>query len=53
MISNEDFKKLCEIDEKMLNNKIVTTEELQERTRIIKEFNREIDKAYLKNSKII
>lgn len=26
MISNEDFKKLCEIDEKMINDKPVTIE---------------------------
>lgn len=43
MISNEDFKKLCEIDEKMLNDKPVTEEELKERTRIIQAFNRGVD----------
>lgn len=53
MISNKDFKKLCEIDEKMLNNQIVTEYEIKERIRIIKEFNNEVDKAYLKHEKII
>lgn len=53
MISDKDFKKLCDIDEKMLNNQEVTDEEIQERIRIIKLFKDEVDKAYLKHEKII
>ncbi|WP_164971400.1 hypothetical protein [Clostridium tetani] len=53
MISNEEFKRLCEIDEKMLNNKQVTDEELKERTEIIKKFKQEVDIAYLKHQDII
>lgn len=53
MISNEKFQRLCLIDEKMLNNKLVSEEELKERTQIIKEFNNEVDRAYLTYSKVI
>ncbi len=53
MISNEEFKKLSEIDKKMLNNKEVTKEELRERINIIKKFKFEADRAYLKHEKII
>lgn len=53
MISNKDFKKLCEIGEKMLDGKHVTNEELKERVRIIKEFDDEVYKAYLKHEGII
>lgn len=52
MISNKDFKKLCKIDEKMLDGKSITEEEQKERIRIIKEFNKEVDRAYLKNQGI-
>ena len=48
MISNEDFKRLCEIDKKMLDGKAITDEEQKERVKIIKEFNKEVDNAYLK-----
>lgn len=53
MISDEQFKRLSEIDGKMLNNIPVSEEELTERTKIIQEFNKEVDRAYLKYSKII
>ena len=49
MISNKEFKRLSEIDEKMLNNKHVTDEELKERAEIIQKFKQEVDKAYLKH----
>jgi len=53
MISSEEFKRLSEIDEKMLNDKEVTKEELRERTNIIKKFKSEVKKSYLKYEKII
>lgn len=53
MISNKDFKRLCEIDDKMLNNIPITEEERKERVKIIKKFNQEVSKAYLKDAKII
>ncbi|APF25257.1 hypothetical protein NPD5_3941 [Clostridium sporogenes] len=53
MISDKEFKRLSEIDEKMLNNKQVTNEELKERTEIIQKFKQEVDKAYLKHQGII
>lgn len=53
MISNKDFKILCEIDNKMLNDIPITDEERKERTNIIKKFNQEANKAYLKDAKII
>ncbi len=53
MISNEDFKRLCKIDEKMLDGKPITKGEQNERIRIINEFNKEVDKAYLKNQGIM
>lgn len=53
MIPNEKFKRLCEIDDKMLNDIPITDEERKERIEIIKEFNQEVDKAYLKHGKII
>ena len=36
MISDKKFKRLCEIDEKMLNGKKITEAEFKERTEIIK-----------------
>jgi len=53
MISNKDYKKLCIIDEKMLDGKVITEEEQRERIRIINEFNKEVDRAYLKNQGIM
>jgi hypothetical protein len=53
MISNEEFKRLCQIDNKMLNNIPITEEERKERTRIVLKFKHEVDKAYLKDAKII
>ena len=53
MISDEKFKRLCEIDEKMLNGKKITEAEFKERTEIVKEFRLEVDKAYLKHEGII
>ena len=53
MISNDKFQRLCAIDERMLNNEPVSEEELMERTQIIKDFNSEVDRAYLIYSKII
>lgn len=52
MIPNKDFKKLCEIDEKMLNDKPISDKEFKERIRIIQEFNKEVDRAYLKHEGI-
>ena len=49
MISNKEFKRLSEIDEKMLNNKYITDEELKERTEIIQKIKQE----YLKCQGII
>jgi len=49
MISNKEFKRLSEIDEKMLNNKYITDEELKERTEIIQKIKQE----YLKCKGII
>ena len=53
MISDEKFKRLCEIDEKMLDGKQISEEEFKERTEIIKEFRSEVDRAYLKHEGII
>lgn len=53
MISIEKFKRLSEIDEKMLNDEKITEAEFQERAEIIKEFMSEVDKAYLKHEEII
>ena len=53
MIDNKKFKRLAEIDEKMLNDEKITDEEFKERTQIIKEFMTEVDKAYLKHEGII
>ncbi len=53
MISDEKFKRLCEIDEKMLDGKQISEEEFKERTEIIKEFKSEVDRAYLKHEGII
>lgn len=53
MISNEEFKRLCKIDDKMLNNIPITEEERKERTGIVQKFKQEVDKAYLKDAKII
>lgn len=53
MISNEEFKRLSEIDDKMLNNISISEEERKERTKIIAKFKREVDRAYLKDAKII
>ena len=36
MITSEEFIRLCEIDDKMLEDKQVTEEEREERERIIK-----------------
>lgn len=53
MISDEKFKRLCEIDEKMLDGKKISEEEFKERTEILKEFRSEVDRAYLKHERII
>ena len=53
MISDKEFKRLCEIDDKMLNNIHITEEERKERTRIVLKFKHEVDRAYLKDAKII
>lgn len=37
MISNKDYKRLCEIDDKMLSDVLVTNEELKERVRILED----------------
>lgn len=53
MITDKEFKRLCEIDDKMLNNIDITEEERKERTQIVIKFKKEVDKAYLKDAKII
>lgn len=53
MIDDKKFKRLTEIDGKMLNGEKITDEEFEERTQIIKEFMTEVDKAYLKHEGII
>ncbi len=35
MISNEEYRRLCEIDSKMLDDEIITQAEIEERLRII------------------
>lgn len=50
MVSNKDYKTLCEIDEKMLDGKSVTEEEQKERIRIINEFNKEVSRECMKKS---
>ena len=49
MISSDKFKRLTEIDDKMLNDEPVTEDELGERSDILKEMRIEIDRAYIKN----
>lgn len=50
MISIKDFKKLSEIDEKMLNDKPVMDKGLKERTRIIEKFKVKLLIGKIKNS---
>lgn len=53
MISNKDYKRLCEIDDKMLNDNPVTREELEERTRILKEIEFEAERDMWKMEGVI
>lgn len=53
MISNTDYKRLCEIDDKMLNDILITPEEFKERTRILEDIKFEDERDMWKMEGVI